>query len=313
MADSSKFGGPKQFGDTTAGNQTGDSGHCARCEAMLADALDGTLSAEDQTLFDRHMTECGPCSQLLAEAKRGAAWLEMLRDPQPEPPADLLDKIFAQTGGGPVAIPAARTAHVVGTPALASGYAPGAGHPVAYRNVIPFGQRIKAAFQHAGMQPRLAMTAAMAFFSIALTMNLTGVRLSDLSLRPSAIKRQFSQANASVARYYEGLRVVYELESRLRDLQTVQGDEGAGPQQSAPPQQNPGQQPAKKPGDAKPQSNQRHGNGGAPPAASRREDDRQVFLTKLIQPEIEITDREFATLAEIRFAVGPEDLEGTLV
>ena len=311
MADSSKFGGPKQFGDTTAGNQTGDSGHCARCEAMLADALDGTLSAEDQALFDRHVTECGPCSQLLAEAKRGAAWLEMLRDPEPEPPVDLLERIFAQTSGGPIAVPAARSANVVGAPALASGYAPGVGYPAGYRNVIPFPQRMWTALRHAGMQPRLAMTAAMAFFSIALTMNLTGVRLNDLSLRPSVLKRQFSSANASVVRYYEGLRVVYELESRLHDLQTVQGDEGAGSQQSAPqPQNNPGEQPAKKPADTKPQSNQRHGSGTPAAGAGRRGDDGQYF-TKLVQPEIK--DREFATLAEIRFASGPEDLEGTLV
>jgi len=54
------------------------------------------------------------------------------------------------------------------------------------------------------------MTAAMAFFSIALTMNLTGVhplslRASDL--RPSALKRSFTDADARVVRYYEGLRV----------------------------------------------------------------------------------------------------------
>src|ERR1039457_1082978 len=63
-----------------------------------------------------------------------------------------------------------------------------------------------------GRQPRLAMTAAMAFFSIALTMNLTGVHLQDLrasDLKPSSLKRDFTNANASVKRYYEGLRVVY--------------------------------------------------------------------------------------------------------
>ena len=275
MADKSKFGGPTQFGDTTAGNQTGDTGHCARCEAMLAGALAGTLSAEDQALFDGHITDCGSCSQLLAEAKRGAAWLQMLRGPEPAPPADLVEKIFAQTSGGPIAVSAAHSGNVAGTPALASGYAPGVGHPAVYRNVIPFRQRILTTLLHSGLQPRLAMTAAMAFFSIALTMNLTGVRLSDLSLRPSVLKREFSAANASVARYYEGLRVVYELESRLHDLQTVQADEGPGSKQNAPQlQSNPGQSPAKKPTDTKPQRNQRHGT-GAPPAASRREDRHQ--------------------------------------
>ena len=66
------------------------------------------------------------------------------------------------------------------------------------------------------------MTAAMAFFSIALTLNLTGVHISQLrasDLRPSNLKRSFYEANAHVVRYYDNLRVVYELESRVHDLQ----------------------------------------------------------------------------------------------
>ena len=91
MAESNKFGNPRtQFGDTASGGQT-ENTHCAQCEAMLADALDGTLSATDQAMFDSHMATCGPCSQLLAEARRGLAWLEMLRDPQPEPPEMLVE------------------------------------------------------------------------------------------------------------------------------------------------------------------------------------------------------------------------------
>jgi hypothetical protein len=309
VADRSKFGGPKQFGDTTAGNLTGDSGNCARCEAMLADALDGTLSAEDQAMFDRHMAECGPCSQLLADAKRGAAWLEMLRDPQPEPPADLLEKILAQTSGGPIAVPATRAADTLGAPALAPGYAH-VGRPAGYGKVLSFPQRVMTSLKPVGMQPRLAMTAAMAFFSIALTMNLTGVRVTDLSLRPSTIKRQVAHVNASVARYYEGLRVVYELESRLRDFQAVQGDENSRPQETAPQQQNnPGQQQQKQPGQTKPESNQRHGS--APPAGASRDDrPRPMLYTKFETPVV--IDRGFAKVAEM-VALGPKDVEGTLV
>ena len=72
------------------------------------------------------------------------------------------------------------------------------------------------------------MTAAMAFFSLALTMDITGTRLKDLSpnnLRPSSLKRTFYSANARVVKYYEGLRVVYELESRVSDLQSVRGED----------------------------------------------------------------------------------------
>jgi hypothetical protein len=224
---------------------------------MLADALDGTLSAADQEIFDAHMAECGPCAQMLADARRGAAWLEMLRTPAPEPPAMLLERILAQTSGNatqmiPLQPGAALTQQPDGVPAMAPGYAaPGA----AYGTVIPFPQRFRASsFGQILLQPRLAMTAAMAFFSIALTMNLTGIhptqlRASDLS--PSSLERDFHSAKASVVRHYEGLRVVYELESRVHDLQTATDNDAAAPTAEpipANPQANPnGKTPATQP------------------------------------------------------------------
>lgn len=220
MADTSKFGSGRgaQFGDKISPGAS-DGGHCAQCEAMLADVLDGTLSAEDQALFDVHIAICGPCSDMLADAQRGAAWLEMLRDPRPEPPAELLERILAQTSGTAVG---ASTAPVVSAENVL------VPNPGVRGVVVPFRQRFaegfrKSFFCNGLLQPRLAMTAAMAFFSIALTMNLTGVRLAELrpgDLKPSSIKQGFYSANARVVRYYEGLRVVYELESRVHDLES---------------------------------------------------------------------------------------------
>jgi hypothetical protein len=285
VAESRQFGTPRvlQFGDKTAGSKAGDSGHCAQCEAMLADALDGTLSAADQEFFDLHMAHCGPCAQSLADARRGIAFLEMLRLPAPEPPEALVERILAQTIGNPamgnqamgsnaIGDPAA-WAQVHGTssqiasagmpgaagfmpaPALGSGYAPGG---PAYAHVIPFPQRAVTAFRKTSfgqimLQPRLAMTAAMAFFSVALTMNLTGFRPSSLrasDLQPSSLKRDFYSANARVVQYYEGLRVVYELESRVHDLQSATDDTNGGSQ--AAPVSSPDQAPAAQPGDQKP-------------------------------------------------------------
>jgi hypothetical protein len=297
VADSRQFGSPKilQFGDKTTGSQPGDGGHCAQCEAMLADALDGTLSATDREFFDLHMAHCSPCAQSLADARRGAAFLEMLRTPAPEPPADLLERILAQTSGTvPVAIQAGATlAHPQqGDPALAPGYA-ATGVPAAYGNVIPFRRRFVTAvrassFGHLMLQPRLAMTAAMAFFSIALTMNLTGfnplnLRASDLA--PGNLRRDFFAAKTHGVQYYDNLRVVYELESRVHDLQTAQdADATAGTQATAPAStaQPAGQAPAAQPGpnDKKPapqpDSNQQQHSKPAPsPGSSRREDPTQ--------------------------------------
>ncbi len=284
MADNTQFGNPKalQFGDriSPGGGSSGDSGHCGQCEAMLADALDGSLTPAAQATFDAHIALCRPCSSMLADARRGAAWLEMLRDPRPEPPAGLLERILAQT----TAQTAAHTAAQIGTqlgaqtaahtlphaaPALL-GYAPG--QPGAWAptadptaafspaspvrgHVLPFRTRVATAvrgnfFGHAMMQPRLAMTAAMAFFSITLTLNLTGVRLTELrpaDLKPSSLKRGFYTANARVVQYYEGLRVVYELEARAHELQRSSDSDPApdsGDKPAAPQQERKQDQPA---------------------------------------------------------------------
>jgi hypothetical protein len=259
MAESRQFGSPKV---SPSGNQAGDVAHCRECEAMLADALDGTLSASDQASFDLHMAHCGPCAEMLADARRGAAWLEMLRDPRPEPTAALLERILAQTSGSAIGVadPGIDEVHIPGTvltpapiyggsvPHISSGSSPygvaGYGGVAAYGKVIPFRSRVAAAvrasaFGQIALQPRLAMTAAMAFFSVALTMDLTGVRLQDLrasDLSPSSLQRDFYSANARVVQYYEGLRVVYELESRVHDLQSANGDDTPAGAQSAAPE-----------------------------------------------------------------------------
>jgi hypothetical protein len=128
------------------------------------------------------------------------------------------DKILAQTGPGQVA-----------------GY--GLVNPGS--NVLP----MPPAWQRPGIvghvrrfaEPRLLMTAAMAFFSIALTLNLTGVRLNNLhlaDLRPTAVRsfmeRRLTMASTPIIRYYDHLRFVYEVESRMRELRRTTQGEGQG-------------------------------------------------------------------------------------
>ena len=216
---------------------------------MLPDWMDhaegGEMTEKDRAAFELHIATCPECSQMLADAQRGAALLQMLRSPRPEPSSALMGRILANTSG--LAGPAkSRVSGVIALPAI-DGVAMEiqsvnpANYPASYiltpertqplgvspgGNVLPFrnpaaGRFSLRAITHTMMQPRLAMTAAMAFFSIALTLNLTGVRLNQLSvsdLKPSNLRRTFYQADASVVRYYDNLRVVYELESRVQDM-----------------------------------------------------------------------------------------------
>jgi hypothetical protein len=280
-----------QFGSTKPGIP-GDPQHCAQCEAMLTDALDGTLSAADQATFDLHMVGCASCATMLADARRGAAWMEMLKSPRPEPPASLIERILAQTSNPPappiVLGPTDRLrVHppqvpntLLGRPILVPA---AAGQPAVYAstNVLPFRSRITYGLRslgHTMLQPRLAMTAAMAFFSIALTLNLTGVHLSNLrasDLKPSSIMRSCYEAKARVVRYSDNLRVVYELESRVRDLQRSSDDNGSTSTpapQKPPAKQNPddSQQPdSQNPGSKKP--DQKQNRPRPKPGSSRRE------------------------------------------
>ncbi len=236
MRDWSQFGSDRP---QVAGNGR----ECARFEAMLADAVDGLLLPEDQAALEEHLLRCAECGVSLAGAREGAAWLEVLRIAPPEPPASLVDRILAETSvrtaADQEAARATRRVHaesssLLSFPAAAVGSSAGVS-PMLPGTVLPFRSRIARRLQpipHLLLQPRLIMTAAMAFFSIALTLNLTGIHMSDLrasDLSPSSLRRSFYMANAHVARYYDNLRVVYELESRVHDLQrSSDGGAGAG-------------------------------------------------------------------------------------
>jgi hypothetical protein len=180
---------------------------CGLWETLLADALDGLLRPEDEATFSSHMAVCASCTALFEEARKGREWLEFL-SPEPEVPEGLLDKILAQTGPGHT------SDYKLATPS----------------NVMPMPM---PAWQRPGFmgrvrrfaEPRLLMTAAMAFFSIALTLNMTGVRLNDLrisNLRPTAVRsfmeRRLTMASTPIIRYYDHLRLVYEVESRMKEM-----------------------------------------------------------------------------------------------
>jgi hypothetical protein len=196
---------------------SGQPGRVLRCdewENLIADALDGTLTAADAAAFDRHQGECAVCAQMLKETQQGKAWIEYLAV-EPEVPADLLQKILVRTSGRSVS-------------GEEGGVVPGVPMPVravparsTWHRVLPVVRQVaRQAFE-----PRLMMTAAMAFFSIALTLNLTGIKLTEMraaDLRPSRMRatltRQFYSTNEQVMKYYENLRLVYEMEARVREL-----------------------------------------------------------------------------------------------
>lgn len=190
----------------------GDEESCIRWEAALVDLLDGTLPAEEQAAFRAHADGCATCQELLREAGHGRDWVRMLHDTPPAVPVDLLGKILAKTGSNEsIAVVDGVSGAAMQQALLPSGVSMVLPHPA-----FTFGHQREA---------RLLMTAAMAFFSIALTLSLAGFKLSDLhtakhapaSLEATA-SRQFFDTKKQVVSFYDNLRLVREMEATVEDL-----------------------------------------------------------------------------------------------
>lgn len=172
---------------------------CSEFDALLSQAIDGTLAGERLQAFEAHAGECKLCGPLLQEAEAGRSWLKSLEEV--DPPANLLADILLQT----------------------TGLAPGrAGVRASWGDRI--GKWIDSVLTPVvavARQPRFAMSFGMAFFTLSVTLSILGVRVGDirhLDLRPSAVRRTYYETSGRVVKYYENIRFVYEIESRVRQF-----------------------------------------------------------------------------------------------
>jgi hypothetical protein len=207
---------------------------CGEWETLLTDALDGLLNPEDQARFAAHQAACPACAALFAESRRGREWLEFL-SPEPEVPAGLLDKILSKTVPGQQPDWPGNSLPVPATAGAVPAFVPPVWqHP-------GFMARVRYA-----AQARFLMTSAMAFFSIALTLHITGFSLANVRVTPlrladlrprtmqAYVERQFSMASVPFVRYYDHLRFVYEVEARVRELRGETEDNGGEQKQDQP-------------------------------------------------------------------------------
>ena len=197
---------------------------CLEFEALLADDLDQVLSGEAKQRFDLHRRECASCRALYDEARAGIDWLHSLREV--EPPAGLVHNIMMATAGA--------------LPAQAAPLArPSQGWRDRLRQWIPLPAT-------PALQPRFVMAFGMAFFSLSVLLNVAGFKLRDLryvDLRPSAIVRGYYETTGRLTRYYENIRVVYEIESRVQQLKRM-----TAPEQTTPPSTDKDKNPSDKSG-----------------------------------------------------------------
>ena len=213
---------PRKNDSRNPGSLPEDGKQCARWEAALVDLLDGTLPVEEAAAFHEHARSCQACETLLRESGTGRDWARLLHAAPPAVPEALLGRILASTAGArlPAGVEFGREGSA---PLLAGGDAllPAASWSLR-------GQR----------QTRLLMTGAMAFFSLALTLSVSGVKVDHLHDLHDALRapltlemtasRQFYDTKKQVVSFYDNLRLVHEVESTVEDLRNARGTQSEG-------------------------------------------------------------------------------------
>lgn len=198
--------------------ETKHGANCTEFEALLNDALDGQLTGTRKESFDAHRRTCAVCGPMFAEVESGRQWLRSLEPV--EPPPYLVHNILVATSG------------VVSTRlAATSGSA----------RSTPLGERLREWWDSwftpvSGFvrQPRFVMSFGMVFFSFSLALNVAGVKAADVSridLRPAAIRHAYNDAQIKVVKYYDNIRFVYEIESKVREFKRATTPAEPGPQQ----------------------------------------------------------------------------------
>jgi hypothetical protein len=247
---------------------------CAEVEALLAEVLDGTLQGEQLIGFEAHQQSCASCRGMVEEARAGMHWLKGLDEA--EPPVHLVHNILAQTIG---ALP---SEHAV---------------------VAPRGEgwfeklkaRLAPVFAPVAT-PRFAMSFGMAFFSITMLLGIAGFHMSDLrhlDLSSKGIMKTYYDSEARIIRYYENMRLVYEIESRVRDLKRAATPENNSDnkQQPQPQQQQKQEAPATK---------------NPSKTENRQEQDRSTpkYSRENGQPELVVVPATLKSAASVRDLIG---------
>jgi anti-sigma factor RsiW len=185
--------------------------NCAELEVLLADYLDDALSPEQRIVVEHHTSTCTSCRALLEDAAAAVKFLQRAEDVVPPP--ELITRIAYGAPIGRVRMPFERQS---------------------------LWSRLTSKWLQPILQPRLAMGMAMTILSFAMLERCTGVHVQHLQaadLNPvriwGGVEDRTLRVKDRAVKYYENLRWVYEIETRLRNLQQQQ--DASDQQQKAAP------------------------------------------------------------------------------
>jgi len=168
--------------------------NCAELEILICDYVDGTLAAGPKAELERHLAQCRNCAELARDSAAAVAF--MARAAEVEPPPELITRILHDS-------------------------------PWSKAGVVRQGTRswLRKTLSPL-VQPKFAMGMAMTILSFSLLKPFVAPGLRQLKpedLRPSAVwaavDDQAHRAWARTVKYYENLKVVYQIQTMLRQWQ----------------------------------------------------------------------------------------------
>jgi anti-sigma factor RsiW len=176
---------------------------CGEVEILLCDYQDGTLRMEERSAVERHLSGCATCASLDRDAAAAGAFMDRAADV--EPPPHLLTKIIAETTSG-------KHGRLGGAAGGVRQWLAGLLAPI--------------------LQPRLVMGMALTVFSFSMMARCAGVsprQLTAADLEPakvySALDDRAHRSWNRTMQFYESVRFIYDMKSRLSQLTEQQEEE----------------------------------------------------------------------------------------
>jgi len=174
--------------------------NCADFENLLADYVDGGLADTQRRAVDEHTASCAACREFMRDVTGALTFLK--RAGEVLPPPELVTRIAYQA-------PAGRTRQPFENQGIWS--------------------KVSAAWLQPLLRPRFAMGMAMTILSFAMLQRCTGVQVQHIQpadLSPiriwDGVEDKVIRVKDRAVKYYENIRLVYQIETRLKDLQEQQ-------------------------------------------------------------------------------------------
>ncbi len=167
---------------------------CAELEILLCDYVDGTLRPEERAALESHLAGCAACARLAADVSGVTAFIETAAIV--DPPAELVTRILHQIPDGRQKQTERRS----------------------------WWSRLFGGWVHGILQPRYVMGMAMTILSFSMLARFA--HIPDRPLRPSdldpvkawqSIDDRGHRIWDHAMKYYDNLRLVIEIQSRLKE------------------------------------------------------------------------------------------------